>query len=226
MKTDITIPEIDGRRLRSLRTRRKIVASFLTLVAQYRGMPRLEDVAARSECALRTVYERFQTIEKLVADALAVVLTKEARRKPDQILDCSRSERLQVAVNRHVSTIKRLLPLRSIIREHFGSSREIVELLEKHALEARGRMLAHVALELAAHSPEQKKRTFLLADAIFSVESWERLCGRDGLSETEVRDLWLEALNSIIPTTCVADDRSSIDRDMGSSPVSPVSLAV
>lgn len=216
MKSDLTIPEFDGRRLRSARTRRKLVVSFLSLVSQHRRMPRIEDVAARSRCALRTVYERFQTIESLVAEALGVVLTKEARRQPDRDFVRPRAERLRAALDGHVRTIKRLLPLRSIIRERFGASREIADLLERHELEARDRMLAHVAPELETQSPEQRRLTLLIADRIFSAESWELLFGRDGLSEAEARSLWLAAFNSIVPASSRIDDRPPLDLDMPS----------
>jgi AcrR family transcriptional regulator len=216
MRIDLKIPEFDGRRLRSVRTRRKLVVSFLSLVSQYRRMPGIEDVAARSGCAMRTVYERFHTIEGLVAEALGVVLTKETRRQPDRDFARPRGERLQAALDGHVRTIKRLLPLRSIIRERFGASREIADLLERHALEARDRMLAHVAPELEAQSPEQRRLTLLIADRIFSAESWELLFGRDGLSDAEARRLWLAAFDSIVPASCRNDDPPPPDLDMPS----------
>lgn len=226
MRSSPTIPEFDGRRLRSARTRRKLIVAFLSLVSQHRRMPRMEDIAARSECAVRTVYERFQTIEGLVVDAMGVVLTKEARRRPARDFGRSRDERLQVALNAHVGTLKRFLPLRSVIKANFGDSHEIAKLLERHALEARDRALAHVAPELAAQSPERRQLTSLIADGILSAETWERLCCRDGLSEAEARDRCLAALNSIIPESCGVDGRPAVDWEMPlSAPAPSASLA-
>lgn len=172
---------------------------------------------------MRTVYERFQTIERLAVDAVGAVLEKEARRQPVVDFGRSRAERLRAAVDAHARTIGRLLPLRSVIREHFGDSHEIGNLLDRHTLDARDRVLAFVVPELAGQTPEQRRVTALIVDGIFSTETWERLCCRDGLSEAAAQDLCLAAFDSIIPVSNRGDGRLAANQDM--SLFAPTSLA-
>lgn len=60
----------DGRRVRTAQTRAKLLACCRHMMAKGNLWPRSADIAEAAECSLRTVFERFNTLAMLYAEAV------------------------------------------------------------------------------------------------------------------------------------------------------------
>ena len=74
--SDTTLETTDGRRLRSVDSKRRIVAAMLDLVREGHIAPTAEEVAQRAEVGLRTVFRRFKDMESLYAE-MAVAIREQ-----------------------------------------------------------------------------------------------------------------------------------------------------
>ncbi len=66
-------PSVDGRRRRGEDNRAKIVAALLSLVRDGDFTPGAEQVAARAQVSLRTVFRHFEDMERLYAEIVAPI---------------------------------------------------------------------------------------------------------------------------------------------------------
>jgi AcrR family transcriptional regulator len=57
--------KIDGRRLRSERTRLAIIEAYLELLRQYSVMPTAAQLADEAGCSVRSIFERFSDLDAL-----------------------------------------------------------------------------------------------------------------------------------------------------------------
>ena len=67
-------PRIDGRNLRAESTRRKIIVGARALVEEQARLPKVADVARRSDVSVRSVFQHYQDVETLfiaVVDAIS-----------------------------------------------------------------------------------------------------------------------------------------------------------
>ena len=67
---------LDGRRLRSERTRQLIIEAYLALVLEHRRMPTSAEIADRAGYSVRSIFERFSDLDtlSLAAADYAIVL--------------------------------------------------------------------------------------------------------------------------------------------------------
>ena len=56
---------VDGRRLRSERTRQRIVEAYLSLLGQDPQVPTAALIAERAGCSVRSIFERFSDLHAL-----------------------------------------------------------------------------------------------------------------------------------------------------------------
>ena len=68
---DVTAAQLDGRRMRSAESRRRILDAMLALVQEGHPDPGAEAVALRAGVGLRTVFRLFRDMESICAEMLA-----------------------------------------------------------------------------------------------------------------------------------------------------------
>jgi AcrR family transcriptional regulator len=81
---------LDGRRLRSARTRQLIIEAYLALLRENPRIPTAASIAQRAGCSVRSIFERFPDLH-----ALRVAATDEALLKAST----------EVAANRPSATV-------------------------------------------------------------------------------------------------------------------------
>src|SRR5262245_17604161 len=62
---DSIVPKVDGRRLRSERTRQVIIEAFMRLLRRKPAMPTAFQIAQEAGCSVRSVFERFSDLDAL-----------------------------------------------------------------------------------------------------------------------------------------------------------------
>jgi AcrR family transcriptional regulator len=185
---------LDGRRIRGVDNRRKIVDALLKLVEAGTVSPSAEQVAAEAGVGLRTVFRHFSDMDSLRRE-ISERMTAEIRpiiERPFQSDDYR--QRLVELIDRRVEVFERLLPFKIAGDAHRHDSAFLTN--EQSVLVKAQRSAVRKAL--SSQVTDDKPR-FEALDLLLSFEAWRRLRRDQGLSVREARAAMLagaEALTS------------------------------
>ncbi len=171
----------DGRRIRSERTRQRILNSLLALIGEGQLRPRPEEIADRAETTSRTVFRHFTDLETLY---------EEARQAIDRQLETA--PELQTDVSGDFST--RAAALARLQGQHFEQMRPFLLFSISHAntvdeatrprtIQVQGQRLRlwSTLPECAAACPSARRSV----EQLFSFQCWDQLRREQKLSVDE-----------------------------------------
>jgi AcrR family transcriptional regulator len=192
---------VDGRTLRSERTRQLIIEAYLALLRDSPEVPTAAQIAKRAGYSVRSVFERFDDLLALsfaAADyAFAAGLTQATIRD----LDGTRAERLRAQVETRAGICERWLPLWRVLLHNQNES----ELLKVRIGRMRDAVWARLALmyraELGTLPDAERKMVLIALEQLTDFESWGRMRERHGLSVEEARHAWITAIDRLLPPT-------------------------
>lgn len=174
-------PLTDGRRRRSAASRDRIVAAIMALVEGGAITPSAEDVAARAEVGLRSVFRHFKDMESLHAQ----MSLELARRYAPALLPFKSADwhaRLRESIERRVAIFERLLPFKRAADAHRHGSATI------QAMHAQTVQLMRLRLHLLL-PPQLAGDAIALEtlDLLLSIDTWARLRFDQGLDAAMAR---------------------------------------
>lgn len=189
------VPE-DGRRARTARTRAALMAAFLDAARKGR-LATAEELSLAVECSIRTVFERFQSIEGLGAAVFDDVLKRPCIVVRPEDITLPRSERLRlfvtnwgrVAEDWHVCWN---LALRS---DHPEIERRIRSVHMSTRLNLKEAFLP----ELGTLSDIGRLSVIINLEAILDIAVWRRMRLKNSLSVKGAVEVWRQALEAFIP---------------------------
>lgn len=171
-------PRIDGRALRSLRTRRTVVEAFLDLVNEGVEAPTSQQVAQRSGVSASTIFRLFEDLDGMYAEALSI----QAERVADLIVPIPPEGAMEDRVERQVRARSRLYekvaPLvrfQSRLMPSSAGARANRQTVNNY-------LRAQLAVLFAQELRDAPDGTLDAIDALTSWEMWERLRTTQGLS--------------------------------------------
>ena len=186
-----TPTRIDGRRLRSERTKQLIIEAFLALLRETHDMPTAVQIAERAGYSVRSIFERFPDL-----NALRVAAT-----------DYSLAQALALAPPRQVETrahtCERGIALWRVLLR-FADQDETGQL---KARVARGRetTIRRIELmyrpELSSMAEDDRRQLLIALEALTDMESWARMRELHGLSFEEACEVWMHAIDRLLPPT-------------------------
>ncbi|HTR84497.1 MAG TPA: TetR/AcrR family transcriptional regulator [Reyranella sp.] len=195
---------LDGRRMRSERTRQRIVEAYLSLLGETGQMPTANQIAERAGCSVRSIFERFTDLH-----ALRVVVTDSAFAEANaqavlRDVDADRPTRLQSQVRTRAQTCERWLPMWRALNANQGESEE----LKTRIRQARDMIVRRLELmyrpELAALAEDERRKVLLALEAITDFESWARMREHFGLSVEDAINLWIRTIDGLLPQAPVS----------------------
>ncbi len=173
---------IDGRKARRQNNRRRIVNAMLALVRGGAISPGAQQVAARAEVGLRTVFRHFDDLDGLYRE-MAAAMEKEIRpfiRAPFASTDSG--ERILEVIDRRVRVFEKVMPLKNAADVHRHRS----AFLKKNY--RRLRNLERSSLRSALPDAIWTDRTrFEALDLLLSLDTWQRLRHEQKLSVARAR---------------------------------------
>jgi TetR/AcrR family transcriptional regulator of autoinduction and epiphytic fitness len=180
---------IDGRKARSLDSKRRIVAAIIELVRRGILDPTADQVASETRLSRALVFRYFRDKESL-RRPVAVELEEYGRRLMGDPIPASLplSRRLELLVERQTRMLEKVTPFRRATLVHEPFSKEVTKSQMRARSEAR-RVLQQVLgpeLNDLAHAERRK-----LLDALHMVlawPSWETLRRHYGRGEKDARD--------------------------------------
>ncbi len=194
---------IDGRRLRSERTRQLIIEAYLALLRENPvvPLPTAARIAKRAGYSVRSVFERFPDLGKLRLAATDYALAQAAALAPPRNIDGDRPTRIRSQVETRAGTCERGVALWRVL---------IASVAEDDALKDRVRISRERTIErleimyrpeLSTLSDQEHKHMLIALEAITDIESWARMRELHGLSFDRACDVWISAIDRMLPPT-------------------------
>jgi AcrR family transcriptional regulator len=192
---------IDGRRLRSERTKQLIVEAYLDLLREGNRNPTAAQTAERAGYSVRSVFERFPDLQALRIMATDYSLSQAAALAPALHLDGDRATRIRSQVETRAGTCERGLLLWRMLLVFQQDSQE----LKLRVRLARDRTIARMeqmyARELDTLGELERRHLLIALEALTDFESWARMRHFNNLSFESACELWIRAVDRLLPPT-------------------------
>jgi AcrR family transcriptional regulator len=188
-----SVPSADGRRRRGEDNRARIVAALMEIVHSGEVAPSAEQVAARADVGLRTVFRHFQDMDSLYSEVSALMEREfyAVAGRPFKAQDWR--GRVLELVDRRSSIFERLAPyLRaSAVTRH--RSRFLAANHTRLVTTAREILKAQLPAEVA-----RDQVALETLDLLLSYEAWARLRDDQGLTPKRAREVIDAAVRKLI----------------------------
>lgn len=192
---------IDGRRLRSERTRQHILEAYIALLRDNPRPPTASQIADRAGYSVRSLFERFPDMLTLSLAAADLAFAQANAQATIRNIHADRATRIRTQVETRAETCEDWLPLwRALILNQHASSE-----LKQRIRRVREAILARIEMmylpELNSLEPTARRHTLIALEAITDFESWARMRAMAGLSVAEACTVWIRAIDSLLPPT-------------------------
>jgi len=192
--------KIDGRHLRSERTRRLIVEAYMSLVRESPRMPTAAQIAERAGYSVRSIFERFPDLHALRVAATDYAIAEGTALNPMPNVETDRMTRIREQAEARARGCEHWLPLwRSL-----NSSKEDSPELVKRITLIRQLIVRRIELlfqpELALLSDADRRKIVLAIEALVDFESWARMRELYGLSFEAACTVWIRTIDRLLPT--------------------------
>lgn len=193
---------IDGRRLRSERTKQLIIEAYLALAHENSPqVPTAAEIAHRAGYSVRSVFERFPDIHSLQVAAADYAMVQVAALAPARNRDGDRQTRIRTQVETRAQSCERWVPLWRSLVVNQGDSPE----LKQRVVESRQRVVERLEFmyepELSTLGEPERSHLLIVLEALTDVESWARMREFFGLSVEEACETWRQAIDKLLPAT-------------------------
>jgi AcrR family transcriptional regulator len=203
----LSSPErLDGRRLRSERTRQLIMDSYIALLREGPEIPTAAKIALRAGISARSVFERFTDLRAL---SLATMDYAFARAEAEAIVrhvDAERPVRLRSHVETRAGICERWLPLWRVALAHQARLPELQDRIRFVRRAVVKRLELMYRPELAPLSDTLRRDLLIALEALTDFESWGRMREHNGLSFDEACSTWIRIIDRLLPPTPVRHD--------------------
>ena len=192
---------LDGRRLRSARTRQLIIEAYLALLRENPRIPTAASIAQRAGYSVRSVFERFPDLHALRVAATDEALLKASAQVAAQPTAGSRNDRLKTHVEARGRICEEWLPLWRALNANQGDSAELkarIRLIREMVIRRIEEIYAH---ELSSLEERERRQTVLAIEALIDFESWARMRELFGLSFEDACGVWKRAVDRLLPPT-------------------------
>ena len=193
------VGRIDGRRLRSERTRQLIIEAYLALLWRNQRMPTAAQIAAEAGYSTRSIFERFADLNALTLATADYAIAQAQAEATPQDVEADRASRIRSHVATRAAACERWLPLWRVL---IGTQEHVAELRTRVVLARYGnieRMRLMYRPELAALPDDARERLLFVLGTLVSFESWDQMRGYFGLSSEAAQTAWREAIERLLP---------------------------
>lgn len=192
--------KIDGRRLRSERTKQLIIEAYLALAQDMSPrVPTAAEIAEKAGYSVRSVFERFPDIRALQVAAVDYSLAQMSALAPPWGADGDRKTRIEAHVRTRGQTCETWLPLWRSLIVNQGDSPELKARIRLARDRVTARMELMFAPEFAMMPPEERRQILIALEALTDVESWARMRELFGLSMDEACLVWTQTIDRLLP---------------------------
>jgi len=193
--------KVDGRRLRSERTRRLIVEAYTDLVREHRQVPTAVQIAERAGYSVRSIFERFPDLDALRLAATDQAIAEGRARGALRDLDADRATRVRSHVETRGQGCERFLPMWRVLSANLNQSGELRDRIRLVRQLVTMRLEFMFKPELSILSESDRRKTLIALEAITDYESWGRMRELHGLSFEQACAAWIRVVDGLLPPT-------------------------
>lgn len=191
---------IDGRRLRSERTKQLIIEAYLALADAFSPrVPTAAEIAEKAGYSVRSVFERFPDILTLQIAAVDYAMAQVTALAPPNELEGDRAMRIRSQVRARAQVCERWLPLWRSLIVNQGNSEELKDRIRGSRERVMGRLEAMYQPELDTVAEGERRQLVIALEALTDVESWARMREFFDLSFDEACLAWIQAIDRLLP---------------------------
>jgi AcrR family transcriptional regulator len=192
---------IDGRHLRSERTKQLIMEAFLALLRESPSMPTAAQIAERAGYSVRSIFERFADLNALRIAAVDYQLAHAAALAPPRNVDGDRQARIKSQVETRAGTCERGVALWRVFLYTIDESEELKLRLRIARQRTIDRFEIMYRPELSTLGDIERKHLLIALEALTDMESWARLREFFALPFEEACAVWTHAIDRLLPPT-------------------------
>ncbi|CAN5912998.1 hypothetical protein BH11PSE3_BH11PSE3_13820 [soil metagenome] len=192
---------VDGRRLRSARTRQAIIEAYLELLRRSHRMPTAAQIAAVAGCSARSVFERFTDLNALTLATADHAIAEGQAEAVAQGIDADRPTRILSHVATRAMACERWLSLWRIL---VASQNDLAELRTRVMAARLGnieRMKLMYRAELSTLSEPARDQLLFAMATLVSFESWDQMRNGYDQSIDAAQQIWRSAIDRLLPPT-------------------------
>jgi len=202
-----TPTRIDGRRLRSERTKQLIIEAFLALLREHQEMPTAVQIAERAGYSVRSIFERFPDLNALRVAATDYSLAQALALAPPRNAEVAdRQTRLRSQVETRAHTCERGVALWRVLLRF--ADQDDTGQLKARVARSRDTTIKRLELmyrqELSTMAADDRQQLLIALEALTDIESWARMRELHALSFEEACDVWVHAIDRLLPPTPAA----------------------
>ena len=108
---DSIVPKVDGRRLRSERTRQALIEAFMRLLRRNPTMPKADQIAKEAGCSVRSVFQRFTDLNELSLATADYAIAQGQAEAVARNVDADRATRIRSHVETRALACEKWPPL-------------------------------------------------------------------------------------------------------------------
>ena len=191
----------DGRHLRSVRTRQAIIEAYLALLRESPLVPTAAQIAKRAGCSTRSVFERFEDLLTLSIATADYVFAQGLALAVPRNVDADRRTRVKSQVETRGQVCELWLPIwRALVRNQDESDLLRARVGNVYDLVGQRLQLMY-APELSTLPTAEQKQLLIALESLTDFESWGRMRERHGLSVEAACDVWINAIDRLLPPT-------------------------
>ena len=192
----------DGRLERSARSRKVLIEAYVDLAREKKRFPTAVEVAQRAGCSQRLIFERFGTLGSLGLAAFDHMLQSRERTVPDDdVLGADRRARIRYQVGARARRCETWLPVWRLVVSVQGTPFPLAERIEKVRELTRARLERVYRPELEPLSAMARSSALIALEALTDWACWGRMREHYGLSFDEACDVWIDAIDRLLPPT-------------------------
>lgn len=196
--------EIDGRRLRSERTRQHIMEAYLALLTESRLLPTAAQIAERAGYSVRSLFERFPDLLALSLATADWAFVQANAQAVIRDLDADRATRIRSQIETRGQTCEQWLPLWRALTRNLHRSEELKLRMQRVRGAVRLRLELMYRRELSTLQPIERTRLLIALEAITDFEAWARMRELSGLSAEQAAAVWIRIVDALLPPTPVS----------------------
>ena len=190
--------KVDGRFLRTERTRQRIIEAFLALLEEGKD-PTANEIADRAGCSVRSVFERFHDMAALRTAAADYALAEVITTAPTSAGETDRQGRMSGHISGHAGTCERIMALWRTLLVHQGESEDLRQRIVEARASAQVRTELAFAPELDAQAPERRREMLIAIESLIDFDQWILMREHHGLSFNEGCEVWIAAVEKLLP---------------------------
>ena len=190
---------IDGRRLRSERTRQFIIDAYLALLSESARPPTALQIAERAGYSVRSIFERFPDLLALSLAAADHAFVQANTEAAVRNTDADRATRIRTQVETRATVCERWLPLWRTLNANQHQSEALRQRIGAVRTAMWQRLEIMYQPELVSMAEPGRMRILVALEAITDFESWARMRGLYGLSFDQACTVWTRAIDRLLP---------------------------